>query len=375
MKILYLTEDYIHTQVHHNLCNQLYQNGYEITVFSVLRNRGQSKDLRNSFGKLNYNAVVTPLNCSELLYKYIFHYKINKKYTRLLSNVTIDEFSICHASTLFTEGALALKLNEKFGLPYIVVVRGTDVNFYLKKMPFLWPLARKIISNAKKIVFLTNNLYFQTINSVALSNLKNLNKDNCIILPNGVTFKELKNKSLKSFNHKLLFIGRFDKNKNVTRLIKAFKIIQKSYSNVTLNLVGGGGNDHNKILKIIENDTTINYHGEVRESQKLSQIFNDNDIFIMISLKESFGIVYIEALTHGLPIIYSKNQGFDGFFEDGRVGYRTDPKDIKDICYKIELAIINYSNLTSNINTTSFDIFSWPTIAKSYANIYNEILN
>lgn len=40
----------------------------------------------------------------------------------------------------------------------------------------------------------------------------------------------------------------------------------------------------------------------------------------MPSHKETFGLVYAEAMSQGLPIIYTKNQGFDGQFPDGYVG-------------------------------------------------------
>ena len=45
----------------------------------------------------------------------------------------------------------------------------------------------------------------------------------------------------------------------------------------------------------------------------------------MTSLGESFGLTYAEAMSQGVPVIYSKGQGFDGQFKEGVVGYHVDP--------------------------------------------------
>ena len=55
----------------------------------------------------------------------------------------------------------------------------------------------------------------------------------------------------------------------------------------------------------------------------------------MPSFPETFGLVYVEAMSQGLPIIYTKGQGIDGYFEDGKVGYPVNTKDSNDIVKKL----------------------------------------
>jgi glycosyltransferase involved in cell wall biosynthesis len=55
--------------------------------------------------------------------------------------------------------------------------------------------------------------------------------------------------------------------------------------------------------------------------EKLLNNYRNSDIFIMPSYNETFGLVYIEAMSQGLPIIYTQNEGVDGYFKEGSVGY------------------------------------------------------
>ena len=55
----------------------------------------------------------------------------------------------------------------------------------------------------------------------------------------------------------------------------------------------------------------------------------------MLSIMETFGLVYAEAMSQGLPIIYTKGQGFDEQFDEGKVGYHADCFNIEEIVKRI----------------------------------------
>lgn len=50
--------------------------------------------------------------------------------------------------------------------------------------------------------------------------------------------------------------------------------------------------------------------------KQLREAFSISDIFVMPSKPETFGLVYVEALSQGLPILYAKGEGFDGYFDE-----------------------------------------------------------
>lgn len=95
------------------------------------------------------------------------------------------------------------------------------------------------------------------------------------------------------------------------------------------------------------------------------------DIFCMPSHKESFGLAYAEALSQGLPVLYTKGQGFDNQFSDGTVGYAVNDRDHIDLADKIRMAIENYNSLSSNCikACTKFD---WNVISRDLIGVYDE---
>ena len=82
---------------------------------------------------------------------------------------------------------------------------------------------------------------------------------------------------------------------------------------------------------------------------ELIKLLSINDIFAMPSVPETFGLVYVEAMTQGLPIIYAKGEGFEGFYKDGEIGYGVDADSITDISDKIELLIKSYNRFAINV--------------------------
>jgi glycosyltransferase involved in cell wall biosynthesis len=94
-----------------------------------------------------------------------------------------------------------------------------------------------------------------------------------------------------------------------------------------------------------------------------------HDVFVMPSFKETFGVVYLEALSQGLPILHSIGQGVDGFFDDSRVSEAVDPGSIADIARGIrELA-----QRRDDVRNSCIDQvrpFSWDRIASRYDQLY-----
>ena len=98
----------------------------------------------------------------------------------------------------------------------------------------------------------------------------------------------------------------------------------------------------------------------------------ENDIFVMPSFQETFGLVYIEALSQGLPIVYSKGQGVDGYFDEGSVGYHVNPKKPNEIAESIDKIVNDYSAISYRCLEASKP-FSWNEIARVYSNVYKKI--
>jgi len=65
------------------------------------------------------------------------------------------KIDIQYATTLFSDGALAYKIYNNFKIPYIVALRSTDINLFLKVRPDLYVLDKNILLNAQKNIFIS----------------------------------------------------------------------------------------------------------------------------------------------------------------------------------------------------------------------------
>ena len=363
MKILHICNDFLNSRVHSNLYNQIDNYGFEQVVFCPLRNKNKIDIFRfdNSNSKIIYSRVIS--NYHRIFLKK----KINFLYSDLIKNINPNEIDLQHATTLFSDGAIAYKLFLKYNIPYILTVRNTDVNLFLNLRPDLYSIEKKILINASNIIFISislrklffKNFYFKKIENQLSNKIK--------VIPNGVDDYWLKNVTPPKKENKLcfLFIGKFDKNKNVLNLIKALNSFRENHDDIELNLVGGSGSNHKKILKVINKNSWVTYHGKINDKQKIKNIFKQNDFFLMPSKFETFGLVYIEALSQGLPILYTENQRVDGLFNPA-VGLATNPNKRKNIAKSIEKLIFNSQNYKENIVNLNFNEFSWKSILENY---------
>ena len=93
----------------------------------------------------------------------------------------------------------------------------------------------------------------------------------------------------------------------------------------------------------------------------------------MPSKHETFGLVYAEAISQGLPIIYTREQGFDGQFKEGEVAYSVQYDSAEEIAEKIELIIKDYETVSKTC-IERVNRFDWNKIADKYLKIYYDIL-
>ena len=78
-------------------------------------------------------------------------------------------------------------------------------------------------------------------------------------------------------------------------------------------------------------------------------------------------------MSQGLPVLYTRGQGFDGQFKDGIVGFGVSDKDSMDVKEKILTLIDNYAEISHNCLSNS-SLFDWNRISIEYHQIYNEII-
>lgn len=376
MRILHLCNDYAGSKVHCQLFTKFDDLNIKQTVYCPVR---EKKLLGiNRFDSSNTDFVYS--YCIKSWYKYVYHYKAHVLYRDLNKHIDIKEFDLINATTMFSDGGLAYKAFKDYGIPYTVTVRNGDINDFIGIMRHTYSTGRKIALNASKIFFIspgTKVLFEQT--SFAKPILDRI-KLKMVVQPNGIDEYWLNNiTDQRHTGHDILYIGDFSSNKNVVRVGEAVARLRESskFNDARLIIVGGevhggGRNNDGKTQKMInENPEYIKALGKIYDKNKLRDIMAQSAIFAMPSIHETFGLVYIEALSQNLPVVYTKHQGIDGIF-DGTVGVRVNPLSANEI-YNAIVDILEKPEQYNNKNI-NFDEFNWKNIANRYVYHFNSVI-
>lgn len=153
------------------------------------------------------------------------------------------------------------------------------LHYILKSIDYLMPSSNYLTNYYKKLFteyrykIITNNMPIETDNK--LSNLKNKN---------------------------IITVGRLEKVKGYDDLIKLFnKLDNKEW---TLSIIGTGSeyDNLNNLIKELNMEDNIKLLG-FKNTEELNKLYKESSLYIMTSIEESFGLVLLEAASHGLPLI------------------------------------------------------------------------
>ena len=375
MKVLQICSFYAINDLYKNLFKELKNKDIESDIYipckpkNIPKNIGKNEIYSGVYrnGDRVYEKFINIFN------QYIFYKKNNDIYNDLKNKVKISRYNVIHAHSLFENGYLAYKAKKEYGTEYIVAIRNTDVNGYFKRAKHLKKIGIEIMKNAKKIIFISQSYRDLVINTFIKESDKEEIVNKSEVIPNGIDDFWINNISIDKRNlinkgevH-LVQACRIDKNKNVSTSIEIAKKLREDGINSFIKIIGDG--DEKKLL--LEKYSDLHYVSFEEKASKyeLKKYYDNSDILIMPSKNETFGLVYPEAMSRGLPIIYTRNQGFDKYFADGEVGYPITYNDVEEGALAIKNILDNYEYISSNCIKNS-GLFSWKKISKEYKKIY-----
>lgn len=224
----------------------------------------------------------------------------DKLYSEYIKEFGIPD--IIHTHNFLYAGVVAEFLKDKYGIKYIITEHSSS--FVRNK------LSNQKIKSIENIA--TKALKVTAVSSSFNNLLKEYTKTSIDLLSNIVDDfffqKKFQNKISNDFI--FLHIASLDKNKNQELLIKSFEKIAKLNDNIYLN-VGGDGymkKSLESLVKKLDIEKQVNFLGRISQ-EKVRDEMMKSDCFVLSSNFETFGVVLIEALACGLPLIATKCGG------------------------------------------------------------------
>jgi L-malate glycosyltransferase len=270
------------------------------------------------------------------------------------------------AHTLWTDGAIACALHKIFGSPYTVVVRNTDINIFLKYGIHLRPLIWLIVSQSTTMIFVS-----EAHRRRVLRQYPRIYKAAKVVLvvPNGLDEEWFGVGAYQNEPRpeRLVYLGRFTRIKNIHRIIKAFDSIRVGHPSSELVFVGGDRSDLEREVGEVALPPGIRCLGRINEITNIAEILRTARVLVAPSLHETFGLVYLEAISQGCAIIYTNGEGVDGLFDDQEFAIGVNCNSVEEIAAAMR-ALLNQNRCGIDYDRARAVVgrYMWKNIAEIY---------
>lgn len=199
-------------------------------------------------------------------------------------------------------------------------------------------------------------------------------EEKIVTIPNGVNVSRFQPSTCDSKT--VIFVGRLHERKGIDKLLESFSKVLAEQPEVVLKIVGSGEDEarlKSLARKLKLGNKNVKFLGFVPE-KALPELYSNSSIFVLPSHYEGFGIVLIEAMSAGLPLVSVRTGGATEVIEEGKNGYIVDHENM----HKALLKLLNDEQLRVRMGRNSRNKvekeYDWKKIANHVIKIYDDLV-
>lgn len=369
--IVHISNNFLSSTVHSSLTNAIAKSGVaEQFVYCPLQRKfNENKDIsfHESVSVASpriFNQFIRYLPFAKVLLSLLYFFISLRKHK------VKPSFIVAH--NLWSDGMVAWLYSIYSGVPFIVAVRNTDINHFIPKLPHFRWLIKKLVKDSERVVFI-NKAYAHRLRRDFPSIYKKINGHSVIY--NGIDdqwFILSRSKEEGEREKQVCFLGSFVKNKNLKNSVLAIQLLRNEGMDIKYVAIGGSEKQFINATGLEEIPGWAKVIPRIIDRSLIRDRFVNSRVFLMPSFKETFGLVYIEALSQGCCIVHSEGEGIDGVFNRPFIR-SVKPCMVGDIASKVRQLINDYPSGISKEDVEDLvSNFSWSDIAEQYLKIISE---
>lgn len=269
---------------------------------------------------------------------------------------------IAHKLTI--EGIVVARAAKIAGLPFAITIQGNTDRRILRARPDLRRLFQSIYANAQMVCT------FTPIARSAIEDVLGKRADGIRLIPCPTELDQMLEPQVTGGDIISVFHLKNHKVKNLDGLAKAAQQITADANERPIAVLGGGSDaDLAHCKEMTANAPQFRFDGPV-ERGAMQKRMNEACALVVPSRAESFGLVFVEALFAGLPIIYPKGTAIDGYFDGLPFAQGVDASSPDAIAKAIERAIAEEESMKRALgewqNSGALDRFTRGSITQEY---------
>jgi glycosyltransferase involved in cell wall biosynthesis len=345
------------------------QKGITIIRFPYwLTSAGQALDAQG--------GLITSVQRSHLALFQLIPFCISQ-FLRALQTIQNKNIDLVHTHWIIPQGVTGAFLRLCTGIPHISSVHGTDIHL-VHAYPVLHPLLRFIMRYSDCIT--TNSSHtFRLVKDIIPSKEQNMH-----IIPMGIPVGEFPESFRKREEHAdkvILFVGRLIAWKGTHVLIEALSYVQQTDLRFQLIIIGEGP-QRESLTRLTENNrlSSVEFIGTVSRNRLLSY-YQKADLLVLPSISvggqtEGLGVVLLEAMASGVPVIGSDTGGIPDIIEDEVTGLLVQPDNPELLSHAI-IRLLTDNSLADRLAHAAFqkvrNRFSWDCIGQKFQDLYSDL--
>jgi glycosyltransferase involved in cell wall biosynthesis len=194
----------------------------------------------------------------------------------------------------------------------------------------------------------------------------------CIkVVPNGIEYEGYYRPEVERKPGRLVTVGRLCERKGQADLLRAFARVHESNPNTHLDIVGKGPQRAQLQDLAVELGIgdAVTFHGFVSHDEKV-RLLNQAEVFVLASQQEGFGLVLLEAMAAGLPVVARQQPVYEEYFENGKHGCLIGTEAFeRDCATAVELLLADEPEWTviSEHNRSTAARYGWDRTAEGMA--------
>ena len=230
-------------------------------------------------------------------------------------------------------------------------------------------IKKKILKYRKKLIYSLNNHLFT--NSIGTKKdtitYYDISEKKISIYPLLIESSILKYKSFQERENSICIVGRLHPSKGHRELLYLFKNCLQNYPDLKLKIIGDGYLKADVIVlsKKLNINKSIIFTGNI-PNEKINEIFSSSLISISASIDEAYGLVNIEALREGTPLICTKTAGSIDIINEGNNGLFIDLKNKHSLSNSLDIILNEWAFYSKNALDTFNQKYKMNNIEKHF---------
>ncbi len=299
-----------------------------------------------------------------------FSFKVNQRLKRILTRISPDLVQIYG-------GPGGVLLLRETGLPVVYVANHT----YAQQRRYLGRRVYGVLARAENVGYARSShiVAISTTTRKSLIEDYGIKGEKVTVIPVGVDTSRFKPLVEEKIPDSMLFVGRLCERKGLFHLLEACSLIRRKKPDFHLFIAGEGGLLVSLKAKAADLGLSgnVSFLGKISE-EELVRWYNRVEVFCLPSLFEGFGIVCLEAMACGTPVLASRSPGIVDVMPAEHGGLMFEPGNARELAAKAIALLgdqVERRTIGESLRRTAEREYDWKSISLRFLDIYRKVMD